>query len=143
MGEDLKNIPYELVTWRSLYALADFIQDTGFKDALIDALIDWMTTWKKWPLKVATYIYPYSKQNSPHRQLAVDLFVNVQRRELISDRLDQQMEFMQDIIKAIAPNLQDGIKCVRIQAWFKGLDGCKYHDHGDKPCYKTKPAFRF
>jgi len=133
----------EFATWRDLYALGDYIRDNDFKDALIDAMIDFISVVPVYPASLASYIYPYSISSSTHRAFAVDIFVNLWGREGFNVHKGHPPQFLEDALKAIGPNLHLGIKTKTAEAWFKIGEECKYHDHGDKPCYRTKPAFRF
>lgn len=127
----------EYGVWDSCYALGDFLQDTDFKDALIDALIEGMATTVDYPLEVANCIYPYSGKGSAHRSLAIDVLVNIWDRKLYKT-LSHPQEFLQDVLIEIGPKLEEGIGNVPGKVFFKGINTCKYHDHGP-----DKPGFRF
>jgi hypothetical protein len=129
--------------WAELYALQDFLGDGDFGDALIDAIIERMITLRKWPVMFPNFVYLHSETASSHRLLAVDSYVNIWNRSTFENLGGHPAQFLGDILKAIGPRLHKGIKGVDIKVWFDKVDNCKYHNHGDKPCYKTKPAFRF
>ncbi|KAI4690364.1 hypothetical protein J4E81_007517 [Alternaria sp. BMP 2799] len=135
----------ELETWACLYALGDYLADEDFRDALIDAMCDWMRISGRIPTSIPRWVYPYTTKTSAHRRFAVDVFVKISKRSEIAplDIAAEPPEFSQDVLACIMPKLYDGIKTTNSDEWFKELDGCEYHDHGDKPCYKIKPAFRF
>jgi hypothetical protein len=133
----------EVGIWETLYILGDFLQDTDFGDALIDAMVDWMTVTGKAPVLLPTFVYSNSKLSSAHRTFAVDIYINPSGHDRFEEDFGFSREFLCDVLKAIGPKLRTGIKGVAPKVWFKHSDACKYHDHGDKPCYKTKPAFHF
>jgi len=130
--------------WASCYALADYIHDSDFKDAAIDAMIEVICQTNLYPFSLAGYIYPHSVKGSAHRMLAVDLFTKYWRRDDYIRSIDQPKEFLHDVLVSIGPDLAEGVKRHYASRLPIDKDTCKYHDHGpDKPCYKTKPAFRF
>ena len=142
--EEGKNDSKERDTWKELYALADFIQDIDFKDALIDAMMERIIKIGKCPAHLATYVFSGSTKDSAHRKFAVDLYVlGWPRNGCLEDLEKHPPEFVMDVVRAVMPRLQEGIKRAHPAEWLDQLETCKYHDHGDKPCYKTKPAFRF
>ena len=98
----------------------------------------------KCPLHFAKYVFSRSAKDSAHRKFAVDLFVMGWPRDgCLEDLESQLLEFVMDVVRAIMPGLQEGIKRAHPTQWLDQVETCKYHDHGDKPCYKTKPAFRY
>ena len=141
--EQEKVINHEWTRWSKSYAMADYLQDPDYKDAAIDALIDGVYDIGA-PFLLASYIYPYSPNQSAHRKLAVDLFVKYWNRKSMGRDMNHPRQFIIDVFNVIGPALERGIKVSSPQDMFSGSDICKYHDHGpDKPCYRAKPAFRF
>jgi hypothetical protein len=130
--------------WASCYALGDFLQDSDFKDACIDSCIEANVASASNPHSLAGWIYSCSAGCSSHRKLAVDVFVHCWVRTGWTQDIKHPAEFLSDVIKAIGPHVSFGIKTQRLKDYFNLDDTCKYHDHGsEKPCYKSKPAFRF
>ncbi|KAH7071665.1 hypothetical protein FB567DRAFT_455269, partial [Paraphoma chrysanthemicola] len=136
-------ISREWARWRKMFELADFLQDFDCKDAAIDALIEAMVVRNASPRYLPTCIYPHSTKHSAHRRLTVDLFVKATDREFFAISIENQpQEFIIDVMSSIGLFLSNGIEGISLKEFFAG-ETCKYHDHGpDKPCYKTKPAFR-
>jgi hypothetical protein len=134
----------EWLRWGKAYLLGDYLQDTDFKDAVIDSMIAGLLETGYYPYTLASYIYPCSAKTSAHRKLAVDVFVFYWTRTDLGEH-DQPKEFLLDALRFIGPGLEAGIVGVEgIENLFDVNNTCNYHDHGlDKPCYKTKPAFRF
>jgi hypothetical protein len=96
------------------------------------------------PYHLPAMIYCCSTQDSNHRTLVVDTFINVMSRTEWARNESQPKQFLFDVVKAIGPKLDSGMNEQTYNQFFNLDDTCKYHDHGpDKPCYKTKPAFRF
>ncbi|KAF1844384.1 uncharacterized protein K460DRAFT_357990 [Cucurbitaria berberidis CBS 394.84] len=152
IGPDGDSYSGEWDRLRDCYASGDFLQDSDFKDATIDALVTRMVETDCYPLGLARYIYDYSNKGSAHRQLAIDTCVRVWDRDDYADLLTedefnnafQPRQFLCDVLAKIGPNLETGIKEKDAGKFFDLNDTCKYHDHGsDKPCYKMKPAFNF
>jgi hypothetical protein len=57
---------------------------------------------------------------------------------------DHPARFLFDVITAIGPHVHYGLNHQLPKFYFNLENTCKYHDHGsEKPCYKTKLAFRF
>lgn len=133
----------DVSAWNRLYTLGDFLQDGDFKDALIDAMMEFTAILNAYPIRLPDFIYSHSTKDSAHRRFVVDMFVNVRNDKTFETNLGYSQEFLYDMLKSIVPSLGKGIELQFSEDWFKSQDGCKYHDHGDKPCYKKKPAFRF
>ncbi|KAI4910502.1 uncharacterized protein J4E92_010430 [Alternaria infectoria] len=142
MDNERKHYP-ELWAWEGLYDLGVYLDDSDFRDALIDAMIDWMCASCKVPMKFARCVYPLTAESSAHRKLGVDAFVNIGRRVPVANMKSFPPDFMRDILREIMPNLREGLEWSSAVDWFKDMDSCHYHDHGDNPCYKTKPRFRY
>jgi hypothetical protein len=134
----------EWIRWSACYALSDFLQDPNFADACIDASIEFMRTFNRCPSNLALWIYNSTQKTSAHRKLAIDAFINCWNREHWKDEINHPPGFLSDTVKQISPRLQRGLPTQTPNVFFDANDTCKYHDHGpEKPCYKTKPAFRF
>jgi hypothetical protein len=130
--------------WASCYAFGDFLQDSDFKDTCIDSCIEAIVVRASSPYSLASWIYSCSAGCSSHRKLAVDVFVHCWARTGWTRDIKHPAEFLSDVIKAIGPNVSSGIKAQDFEAYFDLKNTCEYHDHGpEKPCYKSKPAFRF
>jgi len=71
----------EFRRWKSIYSLGDFLQDSDFKDAAVNALVDSMIELGRFPYHMASYIYPASTVGSAHRTLATDVYINCWQRD--------------------------------------------------------------
>lgn len=133
----------EFDDWTDIYVLGDYLQDMDFKDAALDAHIEGMLEYDKYIFKLPKWIYEYTKKGSPHRKLAVDMYCQAWKRDDYTRDDDIPPEFFHDVVISIGPRLSSGIEQWNIEYLFRNEDLCKYHEHGsEKPCYKTKPAFR-
>lgn len=132
--------------WALLYEFGDYIQDTCFKDAAIDALIEQMIEKNSMPRDLACFIYPFSTDGSPHRKLAIDCTLHLSNdpttRALI-DRsritgLDLPEDFVNDILILWRPAVR-----MSVAQLFGGND-CRYHAHaGHEMCYKDRSVYKF
>lgn len=133
----------ELWTWRNLYALGGFLQDNDFQYALIDTMVDWIAVSSMYPVDLAAYIYPHTKRDSSHRIFAIDVCLEVWPRADFREGDVQPAEFLTDVFKSLGPHLNNSLGKASMKDWALKIGDCNYHDHGDRPCYKTKSVFRF
>jgi hypothetical protein len=70
-------IDNEWTRWTQCYELANFLQDSDCKDALVDMSIEKMMSDHEYVLELPNQIYSTSRSQSPSRMLAVDIAVNV------------------------------------------------------------------
>lgn len=136
--------------WNFAYELGDFLQDNGFKDAMIDILIEKMIDKPDiFYLGLTETVYKYSGSDSPHRRFAVDTVVHLWGEDILGAkylcRETNPKEYMNDLIAAMAKHLRDGTKQQPVDKFFRDKGHCEYHEHTqvNKPCYKTKYGFEF
>jgi hypothetical protein len=130
--------------WGLAYDMGDFLQDSDFKDAVIDGIIEKMILYNEYPFSLAQWIYTKSPITSAHRKLAVDTFVNCWPRSEWSQTMVHPAGFFADVVKTVGVTLEDGVRIQRPGDYFNLNDTCKYHAHGsEKLCYRKRPAFRF
>lgn len=137
--------------WQSGYMLADYLQDSDFKDAIIDAIAEEILVSRRPLPYLASWIYPYSTTGSAHRKMAVDLTVWYWRRTpkdmtpfQFLPNGDLPPQFLRDAIETVMPRATSGLRPVRQERILPRNAPCKYHDHGpNKSCYKTQPRFRY
>jgi hypothetical protein len=94
----------------------------------------------------AASIYPYTRKNSAHRQLAIDMCVygwtiegfSVFRDTTWGTELPQ--EFYMDVVLDMDKKIARGEKFSTFVALLAQRDASKYHEHGGKDgiCYKKK-----
>jgi len=125
MPKDLERVAAEILTWVDLYSLGDFIRDTDFRDALIDALIDWMCVMDKIPLSLSSFVYSHTTNASTHRRFAVDVHVHVWGRKQNPIKVEHPAEFLQDVLDAIMPDLHKGIASRNLREWFERTGSCQ------------------
>jgi hypothetical protein len=138
-----KTIDHEWTRWRQCYELANFLQDSDCKDALIDMAIEKMTSDEEYLEELPSLIYSTTHSQSPLRKLPVDIAVHVWTSHTIgaADKVDYPAEFLADVVKEMGRMLR--FNCVSekaVRIFFGSIHTCKYHEHTltDSPCYKTK-----
>jgi hypothetical protein len=67
----------EIERWSHCYKLADFLQSSDFKDALIDTAIEKMIKERCHSTSLPNIIYKYSSKDSVHRKMVVDTIVYI------------------------------------------------------------------
>lgn len=115
------------------YIFGEKIQDSNFKDALMDAVINKMNTIKHFPHSVQQ-VYQNTPQNSPARRLLVDVCLYYDN-ELFVQMAAGNAEYLQDVALASmnAKKTERDFTCP--------VEGsCEYHEHaeGEENCYKKK-----
>ncbi|KAF2874076.1 hypothetical protein BDV95DRAFT_565353 [Massariosphaeria phaeospora] len=73
-GKILKRNSTEWWRWKACYELADFIQDSDFKDACVDVALELMKS-IGYCMQMGNLIYHLSVEGSPARKFAVDIAV--------------------------------------------------------------------
>ncbi|KAI4648979.1 uncharacterized protein J4E78_008496 [Alternaria triticimaculans] len=63
----------DVSAWNRLYTLGDFLQDGDFKDALIDAMMEFTAILNAYPIRLPDFIYSHSTKDSAHRRFVVDI----------------------------------------------------------------------
>ena len=120
-----------------LWLLADMLQATTFKDAIVDSLIEKLEPWNKCPSKVHYQIYTGSAGSSAMRRLLIDIVL----REWNDKALEKAAKdwFGQDFFADLAiKQMQRKGEKRAVDAPYHGEPNCKYHEHGNaEPCYKT------
>lgn len=128
---------------RECYELAGFIQDSDFRDALLDAFIQHMITQNCDSCLLGGTIYDNCAASSPHRQFIVDFTIKFWHGTDLEDLSNEGLfprEFVNDLLMEMFSRLRRREHWTSIRTYFKDLDICKYHEHSMKnePCYKTK-----
>jgi hypothetical protein len=130
---------------RSVYALGDYLQDTNFKDAMIDDMASRCVLSQRHPDLAASYIYPFSSPESPHRQLAIDICVfawSVEEYRSLRTKKSEEFppEFLTDVVVYMGEMLAGNMQTKFLLTMLASRNVWKYHKHGgkDKKCYKQK-----
>lgn len=132
--------------WKNCYVLGRYLCDTDFNDALVDNLVKGMSQKKLYyPNFVYEVMYKLPGRDSPHRKLAVDVFLLSWRNEQHTDTSWMPdfervgMEFIHDVMAAEQGALRKekvsrwGRECY----WLDWKNDCRYHEHANEGrCYR-------
>lgn len=132
-------------TFADCYALGLVLQDTDFRDNLIDAMVEAMINKNIDNTDLPHCVYSSCSEDSPHRKLAVDLAVytwdSTNFAQIPSE--DYPVEFLSGLLSSVSELLEDGREQLSFAAFFEDTDLCAYHEHttSKKPCYKVTRGF--
>ena len=115
------------------YIFGEKIQDSNFKDALMDAIINKMNTINRFPHRVQQ-VYQNTPQNSPARRLLVKSCLCYNNGELIRKAAGSE-EYLQDVALAFM-----NAKITKRDLTWPAEESCEYHEHteGEENCYKKR-----
>lgn len=137
-GDEGKNASStsSIAEWELLfdsYIFGEKIQDSNFKDALMDAIINKMNTIQKFPHKVQK-VYQNTPQNSPARRLLVEACLCYNNEELIR-KAAGSAEYLQDVTLAFM-----NAKITKRDFTWPAEESCEYHEHaeGEENCYRKR-----
>lgn len=136
-------IDHEWTRWRQCYELANFLQDSDCKDALIDMSIEKMTSDEEYLEELPNLIYSTTQSQSPSRKFPVDIAINVWAKHIFraTNIVDYPAEFLADVVKEMGGKLRDTPVLEKgVQNFFGTINTCVYHEHTltNTPCYKVK-----
>jgi hypothetical protein len=143
MSEGSATTDDELTTLRQCFELADFLQDSDYKDALIDIFIEKMSATDEYLEDLPKFIYPLTHAQSPARKLAVDVAVNMWNEKTYQgvDKAGYPAEFLADVLTKLGSKIRrfDIIYEYGPSIFFEEV-GCEYHEHTltNSLCYKVK-----
>ncbi|QDS75898.1 hypothetical protein FKW77_002513 [Venturia effusa] len=146
-SDDEKNTQHEIMIFSLFcraYVLGDVLQDSDFKDALIDAFIEEVALREGWPTKEARYVYENTMRDAPMRHVLAamaatgclgefdqeirgDDFCNESAREF------GNIDFFCDVLKIADQMLS---KTTGTIAWHE--ETCRFHEHKSGPCYSIR-----
>jgi hypothetical protein len=145
--EGEENAPDRDKEWIRLmdaWVLGEVLLSTSFKDAVLDAVLHKLSTSISTPIGMFFWAYKYSSRGSPIRRLMVDSAVCYWGEDFFSRTYDGISESEQ---AAVVPFYQSAAVALlkwKLQPEIAKADNpteragtCFYHEHGDKPCYKT------
>jgi hypothetical protein len=141
--------------WGSLklcYKLGKSLRDCSFRDAVIDAMIEFMIETGYGTSDFDEFIYRHANEGSPgspHRKLALDLAVNVWPDAFLEEEESLSClskEFLMDLVAELATKGRvSRVEWGSVSDFLKDIDTCIYHEHTITeipnsiiPCYKTK-----
>lgn len=135
-------------SWSDLlesYLLGEYLQDTNFKDTIIDSMLEWTKDCDfdscHVPATFAAKIYEKTTFGSPLRSLLLDFSVYGIFFTWIDDlqEIDKQAEcprlFMWDVVMRISDIARMNGKMLAPYKQHKNT--CHYHSHGEGPCYNV------
>ncbi|KAE9974747.1 hypothetical protein Vi05172_g6607 [Venturia inaequalis] len=126
------------------YILGDVLQDSQFKDALMDALIEQTKECASWPTEEVKYVYGNTMSDAPIRCLLVSMAGTGcvgrswlgQRGGDFYDEADRKystIDFLCDVMRIADERLRGVVNNLR---WRE--ETCRFHEHGPRECYKAK-----
>lgn len=118
------------------------VQDSSFKNAVVDTLIDRCVELGEYPSGLATVICKHTAKSSPMRKLLVDFWVWGSKKKWFDgdgrDINDAPAEFWVAVAKAMRIAGPAAHEKKVVYPWVK--DRCQYHEHPDgEPCCQ-KPS---
>ncbi|KAH7092169.1 hypothetical protein FB567DRAFT_625224 [Paraphoma chrysanthemicola] len=123
------------------YLLGDYLQDIDFKDAIMDAMIDWANEATRecsnTPAHSSVEIFQHTKSTSPLRWIALDFTTWRLTNNFPMSMTDYQ--FPSDFLAIVVTTPTQRIRTNKIvRPPFLDKRFCHYHCHGDRTCYKDK-----
>jgi hypothetical protein len=123
------------------WILGELLLSGSFKDAVSDAILNKLKT-GRYPTSIFCSAYKYGSANSAFRRLMVDIAVyhwNDDAMSKLHTERDQAaiVPFYQSIAVALLQWKQQPEIAKNADSPTKVEGTCFYHEHGDKPCYKT------
>lgn len=131
--------------WRRLmkaWTLGDVLLSLSFKDAVLDAILHKMFVKDAYPTRMFSQAYLNSSNGAAIRRLMVDIAVYRWDEDDMSqfvseDRRAGVFPFFQSVSVALLKWKRQPEAEKKAEDPTKLLGTCLYHEHGDKPCYKT------
>ncbi|OCK76077.1 hypothetical protein K432DRAFT_408480 [Lepidopterella palustris CBS 459.81] len=121
------------------YILGEKLQDSEFKDTVIDAMIEKINDEPAldFPPETVVEIYENTPPSSHARRLLVDLYSFAGKATWLSK---EKREFLhEDFLYALSVQfMKSKEKPVGILAPYQQQNTCAYHEHAARQCYKTK-----
>ncbi|PNS19909.1 hypothetical protein CAC42_7876 [Sphaceloma murrayae] len=138
---DMTNPPVhrggEHMEWRTLinlYLLGEYLIDTGFVNAVVDAMIDKWRADRLYPVGYVAQVYNATAKGSPLRKLLVDCHVHLGLGKEIKhggvDANEGTLEFMIDVNEEWASAGAASWEKDAAEPWDN--DPCRYHVHDQK-----------
>lgn len=117
------------------YVLGDMLFDGDFRDALLDALAEWIKSHRYYLRACLSYIYENTQEKDLLRVLAIDTLVYNKKNWVTGARKDDDVpaEALWDIVS----KLRDNGSLPSNEAPFNN-DMCHYHVHQKGVCYKDQ-----
>ncbi|KAH0274282.1 hypothetical protein KCU91_g5379, partial [Aureobasidium melanogenum] len=113
------------------YILGEKLQDKGFKNAIVDLLLQTIVTHGKMDLTLSTLIFNETATIAPLRKLLVDLYVWYGHKDWLKpdgSKTSTSSVFLSDLSAAFFDRHDyDGVPKVNILT----LNACNYHEHPD------------
>jgi hypothetical protein len=144
--EDEENAAGRDNEWTRLtnaWILGEVMLSVSLKDAVVDAVLQKMSKGTH-PTKMFRWAYKYGPNDSPFRRLMVDIATSCWNESAMSRPIPEGdfallAPFYQSISVALLEQARRHVlaKEKKVDNPTKHEGTCFYHEHGDKPCYKT------
>lgn len=121
-----------------LYVLGETLLASGFKDAVITAMIEKATSTSTFPTNLASFVYANTCHGSKLRRLIVDFHVDcsaayyLKEGSKCDDKQHGGQDFLADVLSKVLEfpeKLHDGGKAL---PWVE--NPCQYHEHAGDQC---------
>ncbi|KAF2094510.1 hypothetical protein NA57DRAFT_80314 [Rhizodiscina lignyota] len=118
-----------------LYLLGSYLQDEAFRNAVMDALVDWIETKDRFPIREVGMVFEHTSKSSPLRQLFIDLHVLILRgptpvRTAKVTNFPGIYEFWGAIGRELTRTRSGAMPRESEVPW--KFDNCRYHEHSDR-----------
>lgn len=124
------------------WILGEVLLSVSFKDAVLDAIVHKMNNTSRHPISMYRSVYKWSPTGCPARKLMVDIAVHRWNESAMSKSASESEQvylapFYQSISVALLEWKLHPETASKFDDPSKLKGTCIYHEHGDKPCYKT------
>ena len=122
--------PHRLYTLAAtLYVFGDCVDDTDFKNALVNETFSIADRTKTFPVKIPSFVYENTTLKCPYRRLVVDLWVTFARCRAVEEHAnDLPREFLVDVVARMA-SFQGLLPRFTTEQGLFAAGLCAYHDH--------------
>jgi hypothetical protein len=143
--ENLPGADWEWTRIENAWILGEVLLSVSFKDVVLDAVLHKMSSSNKTPTAMFFRAYKYSPKGSPIRRLMVDSAVYTWSEDTLSKPQDEVWKSDPATVVPFYQSVAVGLLKWKLQPEMAKKVGnptkhegtCFYHEHGDKPCYKT------
>ena len=130
----------EYETLVKAYILGEKFMDNDFKDAAIDAIVDKLSSIRRFDTRLTTLVFNNTPSESPLRRLWMDVYYHFGSFEWLDADLvgspinaDFMVEFSRHQMKFRTGS--GSFELTRSEMIFLS---CTYHEHGTRPCHRHK-----
>lgn len=119
------------------YLLGKKLVDVDFKDTVIDAILEKLRAIHRFDTKLTNLVFDNFSlsEQSPLRRLCQEVYYHFEKPEWLSEA-DINVNFFIEFSKIqmfarVGSEARDSI-----------FEPCRYHQHGDRPCYRERTRMR-